>query len=587
MISDQILQQIQERLDLVQWVGRYVTLKKRGQNFLGLCPFHQEKTPSFTVSPHKHMWHCFGCQKGGNIFQFVMQIDNLSFVEAVKQLAEAAGVELPETGEDPGVRDLREKIYETLTYAQDVFRSQWPESPAMVYALKQRGLDLQVVERFGLGYGGAAWDALVQRFVRDQKGSVQQLMDAGLCTARGDSQGWVDRFHHRLTFPIRDARGRTLGFGGRILEGDTAAKYLNSPETAVYEKGQVLYGLYEARENFKTQRFAFLVEGYLDVLACHTAGIGTAVASLGTALTENQAQLLKRLVPEVLLCYDSDKAGREATLRAGQMLRRQGLGVRVVKLDAKDADELLKQQGPEALQSALRAARDFYEVALEDILQMQPLDQAESRSRLVHQYASFLKQEPDPVRVDYYLDWAATRTGVPRAVWVSVLEGGQARDTAALARRRWENRSVKQNSKADEAEKWLVVFLAEHPERRAEISALLGLDLFEQPAWRQAAEYLFSHMTPMTLLDDQQTPLSWLKPLRQAVMAQPESLEAGIKDYVRVLNERPIEKRLETLKTELNRTDIEADLCRQLTEELNGLHQQLAKLRRTPTLVGA
>ncbi|MHB1748963.1 MAG: DNA primase, partial [Acidithiobacillus sp.] len=313
--SPAFIDAVLEHSDLVRLIDSRVPLKKKGKDFWACCPFHQEKSPSFSVSADKQIYYCFGCHAHGNAIGFLMAHDRLSFPEAVKTLAEEAGIALPEdspTGEQEDLRPLRAILEKAVALYQSMF-SEYP--PAQEY-LRGRGLDADTIARFELGYAPPAAQFLSQKLGNDAS-LRRQLLGAGLVSSRDDGSVY-DRFRGRVIFPIRDGRGQTVGLGGRSLDG-REPKYLNSPESALYHKGRVLYGLHQAKEGVRRAGRILLVEGYLDVITLHQAGIDYAVAASGTALGDSQLEMLFRAAAEVLLCFDGDNAGRHAAWRAVQM----------------------------------------------------------------------------------------------------------------------------------------------------------------------------------------------------------------------------------------------------------------------------
>jgi DNA primase len=363
MATPEIIEQVRAASDIVAVVGESVPLKRAGASYKGLCPFHNEKTPSFNVVPSKQIFHCFGCGEGGDVFAFVQKSQKIGFGEALKYLAERAGVELPEekfSDDQRALAERRKKEEESqlrlLELAAAWFRRNLEESAegktALAYA-EQRGLDFETRERFILGYAPADGRALLNAALK--KGySEDDLLNAGLVIK--NERGIYSRFRARLIFPIHDPKSRLVGFGGRIL-GPGEPKYLNSPEGPLFSKGRLLYPWAQAKDALGKQRTALVTEGYMDAIACHQGGLGHAVASLGTALTDEHAKLLKRYVDKVLLVFDADAAGLRAARRAGEPLLGHGLEVRVAHLQgAKDPDELLRKQGPGALQAALDGA---------------------------------------------------------------------------------------------------------------------------------------------------------------------------------------------------------------------------------------
>lgn len=366
LLPEELVEEVGARTDLVQLVAEYVHLEKRGRHFVGLCPFHQEKTPSFTVTPEKQLFYCFGCGVGGNAFKFVMLKENVSFPEAVRRLAARAGVRMPavakqETGEMDRVRQAHALA---AKFFQDILKNHPVAEEARRY-LAARGISREMQERFQLGYAPPHWDALIN-YLKEQGYAPDELVAWGLAV-RGE-KGVYDRFRNRIIFPIADVQGRVIGFGGRVLD-DALPKYLNSPETVLFNKGNVLYGIHLAREGIRERGYAVLVEGYADVITAHRYGVTNAVAPLGTALTKQQGQLLLRYTMDVVIAFDADAAGVAASIRGLDLLQEIGCRVRVVTVpEGKDPDEFLRREGIEAWEALVARAVPLLEYKLEKFL---------------------------------------------------------------------------------------------------------------------------------------------------------------------------------------------------------------------------
>ncbi|GHV37534.1 DNA primase [Synergistales bacterium] len=347
---------IKERIDIVDVISDRVRLFPSGRGFLGLCPFHSEKTPSFNVSREYQNYHCFGCGKGGDVFSFVMETEGLSFTEALELLADRAGVELTRAERTPKEKG-KHSLYEVMELAQKIFRSSIlaPEGEAARAYLARRGVSLSDASRFELGWSAASWDSL-WRQLKTSGVSSQDAIDAGLLIS--SPKGQFDRFRGRVMFPIRDLSGRLIAFGGRLVDGE-GAKYLNSPEGALYSKRRSLYLLHAAKSAIKEKNRVILVEGYMDALRLHMRGYTESVASLGTSLTEEQARLIKRFSNRCFICYDSDAAGQAATIRGMYTLQTAGLDIYVISLPTgKDPDELLSgERGEELFEQAVQGAK--------------------------------------------------------------------------------------------------------------------------------------------------------------------------------------------------------------------------------------
>ncbi len=354
-IPETIIHEIRERIDIVDLIGRYLSLKPSGRNFVGLCPFHNEKTPSFNVNRERQMWHCFGCGEGGHVFAFLMRNENLTFPEAVRQLARECGIEIKD--EEGGERGSTETLVLANEVAQGVYRQALasPEGAAARAYLAHRGLDAETQERFGVGLAPDRWDAVASA-LRTRQIANEIGERAGLLAPRRDG-GAYDRLRGRVTFPIQDVRGRCIGFGGRALGPDQEPKYLNTPETALFRKREAFFGFPMALEPMRRSGRAVVVEGYFDLVALHRAGVTETVATCGTALTPEHAKNLRRRAREVVLLFDGDAAGEKAVTRALEVLLPEGLRVRAAQLPAgDDPDTYLEREGAAALAALVDGA---------------------------------------------------------------------------------------------------------------------------------------------------------------------------------------------------------------------------------------
>lgn len=406
-IPEHFIQDLLARTDLVALIDSRVPLKKAGRNYSACCPFHQEKTPSFTVAPDKQFYYCFGCGASGNAVGFLMEYDHLSFPEAVEQLATRAGLEVPREGggdarKEKARRDRLQTLYDLLARAERFYRQQLknaPERQKAVNYLKGRGLTGQIAARYGLGFAPPGYDNLSQGLSLDNEG-IEQALTAGLLVRKEDSGRTYDKFRDRIQFPIRDGRGRTIGFGGRVL-GDSKPKYLNSPETPVFHKGKELYGLWEWRQSRdKTDRL-YVVEGYMDVIALAQHGVPNAVATLGTATSEDHCHLLFRQVNEVVFCFDGDNAGRRAAWRALESALPaldDGKQARFLFLpEGEDPDTLVRAQGPEALLALTDKADTLATYLFRHLSEGLDLNTVDGRARLARLALPFLDKPAGPV----------------------------------------------------------------------------------------------------------------------------------------------------------------------------------------------
>jgi DNA primase len=396
-IPDPFIDELLNRVDIVEIINRRVPLKKAGREFHACCPFHDEKTPSFTVSPQKQFYHCFGCGAHGSAIGFLMEYDNLGFVEAVEELADSIGIEVPREGEQEQGPDRR-PLYAMMTEASRFFQQQLrhhPRAPAAVDCLKSRGLTGEIAARFHIGYAPPGWDNLLATLGKDQT-STRQLAECGLIIEQDGKR--YDRFRDRIIFPIHDSRGRVIGFGGRIL-GDDKPKYLNSPETPLFHKGRELYGLFEARKAGSKLQRLLVVEGYMDVVALAQFGIDNTVATLGTATTQEHLELIFRTCQEVVFCFDGDRAGRDAGWKALQStlpVMRDGREVRFLFLpEGEDPDSLVRKEGREGLEQRLNQALPLSEFLFQQLTAQVNMQTIDGRAHLAELVKPLLERLPN------------------------------------------------------------------------------------------------------------------------------------------------------------------------------------------------
>ncbi len=406
MAFDQaFLDELNARSDILDVVGRYVQLKKTGSNYFGLCPFHNEKSPSFSVTPDKQMFYCFGCGAGGGVLSFIMRAEGLEFPDAVRFQAAQIGMQVPEKQGDPRAARHRERLLELSTEAARFFHRQlWlPEHASVAQYFLKRGLSRKTMNRFGLGYAPDGFSALLDA-MREKGFSKEEVLDAGLAS-RSERGRVYDRFRNRVMFPIIDVRGQVIAFGGRVMD-DSKPKYLNSPETSIFHKSRNLFALNMAR---KTKNDYFiLAEGYMDVIALHQAGFDSAVASLGTSLTEEQVRLISRHTGKVVISYDADGAGQAAAQRAIDLLKKTDLQVKVLRIPgAKDPDEFIKEKGADAYRKLIERSESDNAYRLETIAAKYDLDEDEERVHFLHEAAEMLARIEGAVEREVYAGRAA------------------------------------------------------------------------------------------------------------------------------------------------------------------------------------
>lgn len=439
-IDPRFLDDLNARCDIVDLVSRYVSLKKSGSNYFGLCPFHNEKTASFSVAPDKQIFHCFGCGAGGGPIRFVMKIEGLEFPDAVRYLAKQYGMEVPEDTADRGQRQRRERLLTLMKEAARWFYTQLhaPQGKPSLDYFRRRALSKRTMNNFGLGYAPDSFHALLDAMTA--KGYTKDELFAAGLIARSQKGTYYDKFRNRVMFPIIDIRGDVIAFGGRVMD-DSKPKYLNSPETTIFNKSRNLFAMNLAKKT-KSDYF-LLAEGYMDVIALHQAGFDSAVASLGTSLTEEQARLLSRYTKNVIICYDADNAGQKAAQRAIDILGRAGLSVRVLRIPgAKDPDEFIKANGAEAFRKLVERSENHIMYRLQNIQDQYDLTQDDQRVLFLKDAAKEVAALENAVEREVYTARAAKTAGVTPQAFALEVKNEMAR------RRRFEKKRYQREVRA-------------------------------------------------------------------------------------------------------------------------------------------
>jgi DNA primase len=493
-IADDKIDEIRDRSDIVEVISGYLPLKRSGANHQGLCPFHQEKSPSFNVNSARQIFHCFGCGVGGNVFSFLMRMEGLSFPDAVRRLGENVGIEVEEEAVSPGEihrREERERLLRINEVAGGFYHQVLLEGEAGASGrryLRQRGYESETVKNFQLGFAPEGW-GLLEKHLLEKNFSTDYIRKSGLIRPDKQERGYYELFRNRLLFPIHDLQGRMVAFGGRVLD-DSLPKYLNSPETDVYHKSQTLYGLYQARDAMRHSGEALVVEGYFDVLALHRGGFSGAVATCGTALTVDHARLLKRYADKILLVFDADAAGQKATFRAMDALLPVGLSVSVVTMPpGEDPDSLLKTGGTEGFRKCLDAARPVLEVFIEEQLRIN--DQTlEGHARAAEQVLERIRRLPGDLERSLYLKHLAALTNLDVELLQSKVRGG----TVAQAPVR---RAVASSAPArlpstetGQTQKYLLRLMLVDDQQRRRVREEGTRELFLDELFRGVADYL-------------------------------------------------------------------------------------------------
>ena len=404
--SDELLNEIRSRNDIVDIISQYVVLKRKGRNYFGLCPFHNEKSPSFSVSPDKQIFKCFGCNVGGDVFKFIMKVENISFFESVQYLAERAGIEIPSqvNEEDEKRARLKKAVYDLNLCAAEFYHQNLykPTSKEAQEYIKKRKLDNNTLKSFMIGYAGSNNE--LYAYLK-QKGFNEAVMMASSLIGKSESGRYYDKFRNRLMIPIQDVRNRVIAFGGRVLD-DSKPKYINSPENIVYSKGRNLFGLNVAKKHTNGMlKRILIVEGYMDAISLYQRGITNVVASLGTALTDNQGRLLRRNAEEVILGYDADGAGQNAILRGMGILQSMGVDLRVLQISgAKDPDEFVVKYGPDRFRKCMDDAISVVEYKVKTLKQTLNIENVNDRIKFLNEIAKTLADIDNTIEREVYID---------------------------------------------------------------------------------------------------------------------------------------------------------------------------------------
>ena len=492
---EEVVEEVRMKNDIVDVISGYVKLQKKGSNYFGLCPFHNEKSPSFSVSPSKQMYYCFGCGAGGNVITFVMEYENYSFMEALQMLADRAGVALPKqeySKEAKEAADLRTALLEINRMAANYYYFQLtnPQGEVGYRYLRDRQLTDDTIRHFGLGFANKTSDDLY-RYLRAKGYDDKILKDTGLVTI--EERGAHDKFWNRVMFPIMDVNNRVIGFGGRVM-GAGEPKYLNSPETKLFDKSRNLYGLNYAR--LSREKYILICEGYMDVIAMHQAGFTNAVASLGTAFTTQHAALLKRYTDKVVLTYDSDGAGTKAALRAIPILRDVGMSIRVLNMQPhKDPDEFIKNMGAEAFRERIEQARNSFLFEIDVLKRNYEMDDPEQKTGFYNQVAKKLCEFPEALERENYLEAVSREFFINYEDLKRLVNRMGARLGPVAPREEEENTAGKKKKDREDgrnqSQRLLLTWLIENPFLFDKIEGIITPDDFIEDLYHQVARMVF------------------------------------------------------------------------------------------------
>ena len=577
--SEDLIEEVRMKNDIVDVISGYVKLQKKGSSYFGLCPFHNEKSPSFSVSRQKQMYYCFGCGAGGNVFTFLMEYENYTFTEAVEYLAERSGVELPKAEYSREAKEragLKASLLEINKAAAQYFYVQLKseQGKAGYTYLRERRLSDETIRAFGLGYSNKYSDDLY-RYLRSKGYPEEMIRQAGLISI-DEKHGVYDKFWNRVMFPIMDVNSRVIGFGGRVM-GDAKPKYLNSPETPIFDKSRNLYGLNRARSSRKP--YFLLCEGYMDVIAMHQAGFTNAVASLGTALTEGHASLIRRYVQEVYLTYDSDEAGTKAALRAVPILREAGISAKVIRMDPyKDPDEFIKNLGAEEFEQRIEGAKNGFMFTLEILEREYHMDSPEGKTAFFQEAARRLIGFQDELERNNYIEAVAkayriSEESLKKLVSRTAVREGMAKPVERP--RTAPGQPLKKEDGSLTAQKVLLTWMIDDSRLFGIISRHISPGDFTQPQYRTVAELLYEQyragsLNPAKFInhfteEEEHREAAALFNTRISRLTTPEEKVRAIKDSLLRVKSNSIDVRMKDLEP----TDM-AGLQR-LMEEKRGL----------------
>ena len=591
--SEELIEEIRSSNDIVDVISQYVILKRSGRNFFGLCPFHKEKSPSFSVSPDKQIFHCFGCGVGGNVIHFVSKIENLNFPETLELLANRANITLPaldNSYEDNKKAILKSKIYEineitAKFYHENLYK---PTSKIAQDYIKKRKLDNRTLKSFLIGYSGT-FDELYK--LLRQKGFKDEEILASSLVNRADNGKFIDRFRHRLMIPIQDATGKFIAFGGRVLD-DSKPKYINSPENIVYSKGRNLFGLNIAKKG-DTKKL-IIVEGYMDAISLYQRGITNVVASLGTALTEQQGRLLRKNSEQVIIGYDADGAGQAATLRGLEILQNMGCDIRVLQIyGAKDPDEFVIKYGPERFQKCVDSAISLVEFKIKILKQNLNLENINDKIKFLNEVAKILSKVDNNMEKELYIEKISKEYGISKeAIYgeVNKLTYNNVKTNKILEKAPIKNFIKHENSqKVDESiikrEKMVIYILINYPEDsyRA-IKDIITVDSIKDKINKTIIEKIYeqyskSNKNNIINLFDEQEIVNYLS----GIMADDfgiQDINKCIEDLINIYNkERLIDTRNSILKKLENTSNMTQEEIKTLEQQLNDVILKLAKVK--------
>lgn len=592
--SDEILEEVRSRNDIVDVISQYVTLKRSGRNYFGLCPFHNEKSPSFSVSPDKQIFHCFGCGVGGNVFHFITKVENVSFVESVQILAERANVNLPSVNnfEDEKVAKLKAKVYDVNEFAAEFYHKNLykPTAKSGQEYIKKRKLDNNTLKAFKIGFSGE-FDELYRALKKEGFGE-EEILESGLVNKNPKGM-YIDRYRGRVMFPIQDVRNRVIAFGGRVLD-DSKPKYINSPENVVYSKGRNLFGLNVAKKyNSGVMKQILIVEGYMDAISLFQRGITNVVASLGTALTDAQGRLLRKSAEQIILGYDADGAGQTAIVRGMDILQSMGCDIRILQISgAKDPDEFIVKYGPEKLKKCMDNAISSLEYKVKILKKDLNLENVSDKIKFLNAIAKMLSEEKNNIEREIYIDKISETYKISKeAIYAEINKRMYSASNASSKILEAKPNIIrpKQEEKTDESvsrrEQMLIYILINHTKQALNrLKENVELNCIKSEKNREIIKIIYDKCTEdenieqILNLFESEEQINYISGIL-AYDFEITDIEKGIEDIEKNYKRESLVKKRDELTLKLNDTSLSRDEALEVGKKLNDIIVELSKIK--------
>jgi DNA primase len=591
-IPQEKIEEVRASADIVSYISKYVRLKKSGRNFFGLCPFHQEKTASFSVSPDKKIFHCFGCQKGGDIIGFLMEVEKISYIEAIRRIAFDLGITLPTDSVDnySNEKDVYDKYYNINNIAKDFFVEQFTkgkQNPARNYILNRK-FKVSTIKKYLIGYAPNKWDSLINH-MSPKNSSKENLVELGLIFKKDNENIYFDKFRNRLIFPFQNISGRIIGFGGRKLNEEDNPKYLNSPESKIYQKGSTLYGLHQAISAIREQNTVILVEGYFDLLRLVNSGIANVVASSGTAVTENQGRLLKRYTPNVIISYDSDEAGIKAAIRNSEILENLDMNISIVQLpEPHDPDSYILEFGRNSYLQLVKNKKNPLDIKLLKFFKDFSNPSLEQKYKFLDEIIYQLISLPNDVKIGFYLHKLAESMGITESLLVSRFNK-QKKSKKYFINNQNQNEKVNEKTgfnikkgewKAEEG--ILTILLKGNTDKIKEILNSLSSSDFENEDLRQIFEMIVHHWEDKNIINLSQLQNALSNELKEILIGlsfnEIENISKFTNDCIYKLRKWHLNARYTELRRMLQEESDSEKSVKHYMKQLNDLKKKLIEV---------